>query len=161
MSKAHQKQRIVVITYGTFDLFHIGHLNLLTRLRALGDELHVGVSTDSFNQLKGKKTVISFKDRIEIVRALRCVDDAFPEENWEQKQSDIQHRNASILGMGNDWEGKFDHLKHLCEVVYLPRTDAISTTALKNSLSLFTAEHASQINEAMHILQSIARELSR
>ena len=103
-----------ILTYGTFDLFHIGHLRLLQRLSALGDRLIVGVSTDEFNHLKGKKTVVPFADRIEIVRALACVDLAIPETCWEQKVDDIKRHEVSIFGMGNDWAGRFDELKAHC-----------------------------------------------
>lgn len=139
----------VVLTYGTFDLFHIGHLNLLRRLRALGDSLLVGVSTDEFNRTKGKRTVIPFADRIEIVRGCRYVDFAFPETCWEQKIRDVQKYGASIFGMGDDWAGRFDFLKPYCEVVHLPRTSDISSTALKQALTAAgNAEHARGINTA-------------
>ena len=126
-----------VLTYGTFDLFHIGHLNLLKRARSYGDRLIVGVSTDDFNQLKGKKTLIPFKHRAEIVANIKFVDQVIAEENWEQKISDIQEHGVDIFLMGNDWVGKFDFLKDYCEVVYLPRTDNISSTQIKDALSVF------------------------
>lgn len=151
----------VVLTYGTFDLFHIGHLKLLERLKSLGDELHVGVSTDDFNKAKGKKTIISFEDRIEIVGALKCVDATFPESTWDQKAIDIRSRNVSILGMGDDWKGKFDFLQDICAVVYLPRTDAISTTILKQSLSELNSSHVNQLNKALELLNSISSHYSK
>lgn len=126
----------VVITYGTFDLFHVGHLRLLKRLRALGDELYVGISTDEFNAIKGKTSVIAFEDRVEIVQGLRCVDMVFGEENWDQKPLDIAKYGAAIFGMGDDWAGKFDDLKALCDVIYLPRTEGISTTQIKAGLPI-------------------------
>ena len=132
-----------VITYGTFDLFHVGHLKLLERARALGDRLVVGVSTDAFNEGKGKRTVIPYADRAAIVRAIRCVDDVIPEESWEQKPDDIRRLGITTFVMGDDWRGKFDDLKKLCEVVYLPRTSMVSTTSIK---------------EAVTVLQQIARE---
>ncbi len=132
-----------VITYGTFDLFHVGHLKLLERARALGDRLVVGVSTDAFNEGKGKRTVIPYADRAAIVRAIRCVDDVIPEESWEQKPDDIRRLGVTTFVMGDDWRGKFDDLKKLCEVVYLPRTSMVSTTSIK---------------EAVTVLQQIARE---
>lgn len=128
-----QKEKIV-ITYGTFDMFHIGHLRLLQRLKKLGDKLIVAVSTNEFNAIKGKTTVIPFTDRIEIVKNIKCVDEVIAENNWEQKVSDIQKYNVSIFAMGNDWEGKFDYLSEWCEVVYLPRTEGISTSHLKQVL---------------------------
>lgn len=124
----------IVITYGTFDMFHIGHLRLLQRLKKLGDKLIVAVSTDEFNAIKGKTTVIPFADRVEIVQNIKCVDEVIAENDWEQKVSDIQKYNISIFAMGNDWEGKFDYLKEWCEVVYLPRTEGISTSYLKQVL---------------------------
>ena len=124
-----------VLTYGTFDLFHIGHLNLLKRARSYGDRLIVGVSTDSFNLLKGKKTIIPYKDRAEIVRNIRYVDEVIPEENWEQKVSDIKNYAINTFIIGDDWQGKFDDLKSHCEVIYLPRTTGVSTTGLKDSLA--------------------------
>lgn len=123
-----------VITYGTFDLFHIGHLNILKRARDLGDYLIVAVSTDEFNALKGKICTYPYSERAEIVRAIKYVDEVIPENNWEQKISDIRDNGIDIFVMGNDWTGKFDFLKEHCEVVYLPRTEGISTTEIKNGL---------------------------
>lgn len=144
-----------VLTYGTFDLFHIGHLNLLQRLRALGDELIVGVSTDDFNALKGKKTIVNFQDRLEIVRALRCVDHAIPEDNWQQKVEDIRRYGVSIFGMGNDWEGRFDDLRAHCDVVYLPRTEGISSTQLKQTLKVLDNSHVQELKQALDLISSI------
>lgn len=145
----------VILTYGTFDLFHVGHLNLLNRLKALGDELIVGVSTDEFNEIKGKKTIIGFEDRIEIVRNLKCVDLAIPEQNWEQKVGDICRYHVSIFGMGNDWDGRFDELKIHCEVVYLPRTVGISSTHLKKTLKILDRTHTSDLKKALELMSSI------
>ena len=132
-----------VLTYGTFDLFHVGHLRLLERAREFGDRLVVGVSTDEFNEGKGKRIVIPFRDRAAIVRAVRCVDDVFPEQSWQQKRDDLRRFGASVFVMGDDWKGKFDDLRDACEVVYLPRTSMVSTTSIK---------------EAVALLQQIARE---
>ncbi len=121
-----------VITYGTFDLFHYGHLRILKRAKKLGDYLIVAVSTDEFNQIKGKKCTYPFKHRAEIVKAIRYVDKVIPEKNWGQKRRDIKKYKIDILVMGDDWKGKFDHLSDLCKVVYLPRTKNISTTQIKN-----------------------------
>lgn len=126
-----------VLTYGTFDLFHIGHLKLLQRLKELGDELIVGVSTDEFNAIKGKKTVIPYDQRALIVENIKCVDMVIPEENWEQKVDDIKRYNIDVFAMGNDWDEKFDFLKEYCDVIYLPRTQNISTTRLKQELNNF------------------------
>lgn len=125
----------VVITYGTFDLFHYGHLRLLERAAALGDKLVVGVSTDEFNAVKGKKCVQPYAERAAIVAALRMVDAVFPERCWEQKIDDIKRWKATVLVMGDDWRGKFDHLSAYCRVVYLERTPDISTTARKEMLT--------------------------
>ncbi len=129
------KKEKIVLTYGTFDMFHIGHLKLLQRLKALGDKLIVAVSSDEFNELKGKKTLIPFEQRALIVENIKCVDMVIAEKNWEQKIEDIKKYNIDIFAMGDDWEGKFDFLKEYCEVVYLPRTQNISTTQLKKELN--------------------------
>lgn len=145
-----------VITYGTFDLFHIGHLNLLRRISELGNRLVVGVSTDEFNALKGKKTIVSYEDRAKIVSAICYVDAVFPEENWEQKRADILREKAHIFAMGSDWSGKFDDLNDLCQVVYLPRTENISTTDIK---TLVKAEARSEILEVAHLVATAHRAL--
>lgn len=124
----------VVITYGTFDLFHIGHLNLFRRLKACGDYLIVAVSTDEFNARKGKQTVVPYVNRLEIVRQIKYVDKVIAEHDWAQKRSDIVQFGVSVFGMGHDWEGQFDELKDCCEVIYLPRTEAISSSQLKHTL---------------------------
>ncbi|MEC4023478.1 glycerol-3-phosphate cytidylyltransferase [Pseudomonas fulva] len=124
-----------VITYGTFDILHRGHINLLKRARALGDRLVVGLSSDEFNAGKHKSSLLNYENRKIVLESIRYVDFVFPEDNWEQKVSDISKYDAQIFVMGNDWEGKFDMLKEYCEVVYLDRTPAISTTEIKTSLS--------------------------
>src|SRR6478672_9089068 len=117
-----------IITYGTFDLLHIGHINLLKRARNLGDKLIVAVSTDEFNLIeKNKRCINSYADRKEILESLRFVDHVIPEENWEQKSTDVETHDVDIFVMGDDWDGHFDFLKDKCEVVYLPRTANIST----------------------------------
>lgn len=121
----------LVVTYGTFDLLHMGHLRLLERAAALGDGLAVGVSTDEFNAVKGKRCVVPYGERAALVSALRVVTQVFPEESWDQKAEDITRLGAGVFVMGTDWEGKFDHLGALCRVVYLPRTRGISTTDLR------------------------------
>jgi len=120
-----------VITYGTFDLFHLGHLRLLERLKALGDRLIVAVSTDEFNATKGKRSFLPYDHRAQIVSAIRCVDLVIPELSWEQKLGDINKHGVDVFGIGDDWNGKFDFLKDHCQVVYLPRTHGISSTSLK------------------------------
>ncbi|MCY3414840.1 MAG: adenylyltransferase/cytidyltransferase family protein [Candidatus Heimdallarchaeota archaeon] len=124
-----------VITFGTYDLFHVGHLNILKRARELGDYLIVGVSTDKLNFSKKQKyPVYSEDDRKSIVLAIKYVDEVFDEESLELKGEYIKKYNADILVMGNDWEGKFDWCKEYCDVVYLPRTPVISTTNIKNTI---------------------------
>ena len=120
-----------VMTYGTFDLLHYGHINILKRAKSLGDYLIVGLSSDEFNELKGKKSVMSYEERKEILESIRYVDKVIKESNWEQKVDDVIKYNIDVFVIGDDWEGKFDFLKEYCEVVYLPRTKSISTTLLK------------------------------
>ena len=124
-----------VITYGTFDLLHVGHINLLRRAKELGDYLLVAISTDEFNAIKNKKAYYSYEDRKTILEAIKYVDEVIPENNWEQKIKDVQDNDIDIFVMGHDWEGKFDFLKDKCEVVYLPRTPEISTTQIKSDLN--------------------------
>ena len=124
-----------VITYGTFDLFHIGHLNILKRAKELGDYLIVAVSSDALNEIKGKKCVIPDYERMEIVKAIRYVDEVILEESWDQKVEDVKKYNIDTFVMGDDWKGQFDFLEKYCNVVYLPRTKGISTTQLKQGLS--------------------------
>lgn len=123
-----------VITYGTFDLLHYGHINLLRRAKAYGDYMIVALSTDAFNAIKGKKSYFEYEKRKALLEAIRYVDLVIPEENWEQKITDIQEYHIDTFVMGDDWEGKFDYLKEYCEVVYLPRTPEISTTQIKTEL---------------------------
>jgi glycerol-3-phosphate cytidylyltransferase len=123
-----------VITYGTFDLFHYGHLKILERAKQLGDYLIVAVSTDEFNQVKGKKCVYPYAHRAEIVKAIKFVDEVIPETEWEQKKQDIIDHQVDVLVMGSDWEGRFDELNEFCEVVYLPRTPDISSTDIKSNV---------------------------
>ena len=125
----------------------------------MGDRLIVGISTDAFNELKGKKTIIPYEQRAQIVEAICYVDQVIPEESWEQKVLDIQKYGVDIFAMGHDWEGKFDELKAYCEVVYLPRTKGISTTALKEQLNKIASINIEDINKAFEILQRLKRDL--
>lgn len=126
-----------VITYGTFDLLHAGHINLLRRAKELGDYLIVVVSTDEFNwNEKRKKCYFSYEERKKLVEAVRYVDLVIPEKSWDQKISDVKEYHVDTFVMGDDWKGKFDFLKDYCEVVYLPRTEGISTTKIKQDLGL-------------------------
>ena len=123
-----------VITYGTFDLLHWGHVELLKRAKALGDYLIVALSTDEFNQIKGKKAYHSYEERKVMLEALRTVDLVIPEESWIQKRRDILEYHVDVLVMGDDWKGHFDELSDVCEVIYLPRTEGISTSKIKHDL---------------------------
>lgn len=123
-----------VITYGTFDFLHIGHINILRRARALGEYLVVAVSTDEFNRIKHKQSYSSYEERKMIVEAIRYVDLVIPEQDWSQKIDDIKKYNIDVFVMGDDWKGEFDELKAYCEVVYLPRTEGISSTMIKAGL---------------------------
>ena len=125
-----------MITYGTFDMLHYGHINLLRRARALGDYLIVALSSDSFNAIKNKQSFFHYEHRRQMLEAIRYVDLIIPENDWDQQREDILKHNVNIFVMGNDWEGKFDFLKDICEVVYLERTPEISTTRIKNHLKI-------------------------
>jgi choline-phosphate cytidylyltransferase/glycerol-3-phosphate cytidylyltransferase len=120
-----------VITFGTFDVFHVGHVNILERARLHGSHLIVGVSSDELNiAKKGRAPIYCEEDRKHIIRSLRCADEVFLEESLELKAEYIKYYNADILIMGDDWQGKFDHFKDICEVIYLPRTPSVSTTEI-------------------------------
>jgi len=146
-----------VITYGTFDLFHIGHLKLLQRIKNLGDKLIVAISTDEFNAIKGKKTIIPYEQRAEIVANIKCVDLVIPENDWEQKIKNIKKYNVDLFAIGHDWEGKFDFLKEHCEVVYLDRTEGISSTQLKQTLKSFSVSK-DEIVKAFEILEQLRKD---
>lgn len=120
-----------ILTYGTFDLLHKGHINLFSRAKKLGDVLVVGLSTDEFNREKGKRSYFTFGERYKLLQLVPSIDLIIPESSWEQKIDDINKYNIDIFVMGSDWTGKFDYLKDYCEVVYLPRTDNISSSQIK------------------------------
>lgn len=124
-----------IITYGTFDLLHYGHISLLKRAKELGDYLIVALSTDEFNAIKGKKAHFSYEERKVILEAIKYVDEIIPENQWEQKINDVREHNVDIFVIGDDWKGEFDFLKEYCDVVYLARTEGISTTQIKEELS--------------------------
>ena len=136
-----------VLTYGTFDLLHYGHIRLLKRAKALGDYLIVALSTDEFNELKGKKAYHNYETRKKMLEAIRYVDLVIPEERWEQKIDDVKNYDVDIVVMGIDWAGsdRFDYLKDYCELIYLDRTEGISTTQIKNDLGL--QEPKNEINQ--------------
>lgn len=123
-----------VITYGTYDVLHYGHINLLKRAKELGDYLIVVLSSDEFNKVKNKQSFYTYEQRKMILEACRYVDLVIPEYNWEQKIDDVKTYKADIFVMGDDWEGKFDFLKEYCEVIYLPRTPDVSSTNTKKYL---------------------------
>ena len=125
-----------VITYGSFDLLHYGHISLLRRAKRLGEYLVVGLSTESFNLLKGKRCYFSYEERLQLLEAVRYVDLVIPETSWEQKLEDVKTYHIDVFVMGDDWKGKFDDLNEHCRVVYLPRTPEISTTQIKNGFNL-------------------------
>jgi glycerol-3-phosphate cytidylyltransferase len=123
-----------VLTYGTYDLLHWGHINLLKRARELGDHLTVGLSTDQFNEIKNKSSYYCYENRKLILESIRFVDEIIPENSWDQKIKDIIHHKIDLFVMGDDWEGEFDFLKEYCQVLYLPRTVNVSTTKIKKDV---------------------------
>lgn len=125
-----------ILTYGTFDLLHYGHIRLLKRAKALGDYLIVALSTEEFNSLKGKKTYHDYETRKEMLEAIRYVDLVIPEETWQQKANDVKEYHIDVVVMGSDWAGseKFEYLREYCDVIYLDRTEGISTTKIKKDL---------------------------
>lgn len=129
-----------ILTYGTFDLLHFGHIEILRRAKELGDYLVVAVSTDEFNAIKGKKAYHDYETRKKMLEAVRYVDLVIPEDDWDQKRQDVIDYKIDTVVMGSDWENneKFECLRDLCEVVYLPRTEGISTTKIKNDLNIST-----------------------
>lgn len=123
-----------VITYGTYDLLHYGHIELLRRAREMGDYLIVALSTDEFNHIKNKKSYYDYEQRKMMLESIRYVDLVIPEEGWGQKEKDVDRFDVDVFVMGHDWEGEFDFLKDKCEVIYLNRTEGISTTKIKQEL---------------------------
>jgi glycerol-3-phosphate cytidylyltransferase len=123
-----------ILTYGTFDLLHYGHINLLRRAKAMGDYLVVGLSTNEFNRIKGKECYFSYEERKRLLEAIRYVDLVIPEECWSQKVNDIKEYKIDIFVIGDDWKGKFNWLGEYCKVVYLPRTQEISSTKIKQEI---------------------------
>jgi choline-phosphate cytidylyltransferase len=125
----------IVITFGTFDLFHIGHLNILKRAKSYGNKLIVGISSDDFNKIKGKQAIYNHNDRLNIVSSIKYVDSVFLEESFEKKREYILENNADILIMGDDWKDKFNEFNDICKVIYIERTPDISTTEIKEFIS--------------------------
>ncbi|MCM3400355.1 glycerol-3-phosphate cytidylyltransferase [Oceanobacillus profundus] len=124
-----------ILTYGTFDLIHAGHINLLRRAKDLGDYLVVGISTDEFNKVKNKQAYHTFDNRKMILESIRFVDKVIPEYSWDQKIDDVKRYHIDIFVMGDDWKGQFDFLQEYCEVVYFPRTEGISTSEIKRNMN--------------------------
>lgn len=124
----------IILTYGTYDFLHVGHIRLLKRAKAMGDFLIVGLSTDAFNALKHKSSFIPYNQRKELLESIKYVDLVIPEDSWEQKVHDVREHQVDVFVMGDDWAGEFDFLQEYCEVVYLPRTEAISSSSLKGRL---------------------------
>ena len=141
-----------VLTYGTFDLLHFGHIEILRRAKDLGDYLIVAVSTDEFNEIKGKKAYHNYETRKKMLEAIRYVDLVIPENNWKQKRNDVIDYKVDVVVMGSDWENNenFECLRDICEVVYLPRTEGISTTKIKKDLGL---KEESYSNNSVYILK--------
>ncbi|MBE3125221.1 MAG: glycerol-3-phosphate cytidylyltransferase [Acidobacteria bacterium] len=133
-----------VITYGTFDLIHRGHINILRRAKAMGDYLIVALSTDEFNAGKGKEVYYTYEERKQILEAIKYVDEVIPETRWEQKIDDVVKNGVSVFVIGEDWKGKFDFLTPYCEVIYLPRTEGISTTQIKTELGALAGVNKSK-----------------
>lgn len=158
-NKLHKDKSNTVITYGTFDLFHVGHVRLLKRLRSFGDKLIIGCSSDEFNELKGKKTVMSYEQRKEILLSCKYVDKVFKEKNWEQKRTDIIEHNANIFAMGDDWSGKFDSLNDIVQVIYLPRTENISTTEIKEVARGLSLDKKKELRNHVETLREIVEQL--
>lgn len=154
------KHKKTVLTYGTFDLFHVGHVRILKRLKALGDRLVVGVSSDEFNAIKGKKSFYSYEERAEILLATEFVDEVFPENAWDQKPHDVSRFGADIFGMGSDWTGEFDDLNDKCEVIYLERTEDVSTTDIKKALSNINEDEIKGLEASLHSALQIVINLA-
>jgi len=133
-----------VITYGSFDLLHYGHISLLRRAKSMGQYLVVGLSTESFSESKGKLCYFTYEEREQLLEAVRYVDLVIPETCWEQKIEDVKNYHIDVFVMGDDWKGEFDFLKDHCQVVYLPRTPEISTTEIKSSVDLRGPRHDRQ-----------------
>lgn len=141
MTATHER---IILTYGTFDLFHPGHVQLLKRARELGSRLIVGLSTDEFNAKKGKRSVMRYEDRKTVLESCRYVDEVFAEEDWSQKLTDARRLGVDVFVMGDDWAGKFDFMQEACSVVYLARTEGVSTTEIKASVQGLSRHPVSQ-----------------
>lgn len=148
-----------ILTYGTFDLFHVGHVRIFKRLREMGDRLIVGISTDEFNKAKGKSSLFTYEQRVEIVGSNRYVDLVIPEYSWDQKLDDVRKYDVDLFAIGEDWKGKFDFLSNLCEVIYLPRTENISSSMIKDLLRGTSSSQIDQIKKALDLLSNVVKSL--
>lgn len=146
-----------VLTYGTFDIIHSGHINLLASLHDFADYVVVGVSTDAFNELKGKRALMSYGDRKRVLEAIRFVDLVIPEETWEQKIDDVKRYKIDTFAIGDDWAGEFDFLSRYCDVRYLPRTRGVSSSSLKRLSSDLSLEHIRALSDAVSTMSAILR----
>lgn len=146
------------MTYGTFDMFHIGHVRLLNRLAGMGERLIVGVSTDEFNLKKRKRSIFRYEYRKEIVESMKAVDLVIPERTWAQKVEDIREHNVDLLAMGEDWEGEFDHLGQYCDVRYLDRTRNVSTTNIRAAIDKLSSIGGEDLISAVEILEFLNRD---
>ncbi len=155
-----EKKKRVVLTYGTFDMFHIGHLNILKKAKELGDFLIVGVSTDEFNAIKGKRAFMPYEHRKKIVESIKYVDKVIPERNWKQKLEDIKRYSVDVFVMGEDWKGKFDYLKDYCKVIYLPRTPGISSTELRQAAAFNQGYEEGYQDAKREIIQKLKENLN-
>lgn len=144
-----------IITYWTFDILHKWHINILRRARELWDHLTVAISTDEFNLLKKKKSFYSYDERKFMLESIKYVDEVIPENNWEQKITDVQNRDVDIFVIWDDWKGHFDFLKDYCEVVYLPRTEDISTTELKRALKSISEENIEKMEDILKSMNDL------
>lgn len=148
-----------IITYWTFDLLHRGHINILRRAKELWDHLTVAISSDEFNKIKNKTSFYGYEERKFMLEAIKYVDEVIPENDWEQKVRDVKERNIDVFVMWDDWEGKFDFLREYCEVIYLPRTEWISTTQLKSTLKGINNENIEKIEEVLNALKEFRKIL--
>lgn len=148
-----------VLTYGTFDLFHIGHVRLLERIAEFGDRLIVGCSTDEFNSLKSKKAIFSYAERSEILMSCKFVSQVIPENDWEQKIDDVKKYDVDIFAMGDDWAGQFDFLQNSTKVIYLPRTLGVSTTQIKDIVGAVSKEKKQLLINAVKNLDEVIRSI--
>ena len=146
----------IVLSYGTYDLFHYGHVQILKRMKQMGDKLIIGCSSDTFNASKGKKSFFNYEERSEILKACKYVDAVFPENSWDQKIEDVKKYSANLFVMGDDWSGKFNFIEDEteCSVMYLPRTTGVSTTDIKQALSVINQEKKNIILEKLTKLRS-------